>query len=253
MKPLIGITTYLVKDRELKEKRYRGLPGQDMQMSTMDYSRCIKKAGGIPVTIPVIHDDDYIEELSNILDGFLFSGGPDIYPFKYGQALKKGIGLINPERDDFEFKLLDKVLKKDKPVFGICRGFQLINVYFGGTLYQDISKTNMTDIEHVGIMIPKYEYCHDVIIDNESKLYLAFKTNKLKVNSFHHQAIDKLGEGLLKTAWSKDGIIEGFEHPDYSFIVGVQWHPEMMVEVHKEQLSVFQLFINNIKRLRKNV
>lgn len=249
MKPLIGITTYLVKDRELNEKRYRGLPGQDMLMSTMDYSRCIEKAGGIPVTIPVIDNDEYIDELANKLDGFLFAGGPDINPIKYNQAFKKGLGLINPERDDFEFKLLEKVLKKDKPIFGICRGFQLINVFFGGSLHQDIYEQKLTTLEHVGIMGPKYSYCHKVTLSDESMIFKAFNKNTIYVNSFHHQVVDKIGDGLVETTWAEDGIVEGFEHKDFSFVVGVQWHPEMMAEVHEEQLSVFQLLINKTKNI----
>lgn len=243
MKPLIGITTYFVKDSNMGTRRIRGIAGQDMNMSSLDYSTCVEKAGGIPVTIPLIDNEDYIDALSNRLDGFLFSGGPDIHPYYYGQSIKKGNGLVVLERDKFELKLLEKVLKKNKPVFGICRGLQLINIFFGGTIHQDIYQAKLTDIEHISSMIPKYCYSHKVSIYKKSKIYEAFDRVNMDVNSYHHQAINKLGRGIKETAWSEDGIIEGIENDDYNFVVAVQWHPEMMGEVHEDQLKLFKLFI----------
>lgn len=247
MKPLIGITTYYVKASEMGKNRVRGLQDQDMLMSTMDYSRCIEKAGGIPVNIPVIEDEDYIDGVVNKLDGFLFSGGPDVNPLNYNQPIKKGLGKIAPERDIFELKLLKKVLEKDKPILGICRGYQLINVYFGGTLHQDINNNNLTDLDHVGIMGPKHNICHKVALTEGSKIHKVFNKKDVMVNSYHHQAIDKIGDKLIVTGKSEDGIIEAFEHMNHKFVMGVQWHPEMMSEIHKEQLNLFKLFINNIK------
>lgn len=243
MKPLIGLTTYFVKDSFIGAKRIRGTAGQDMSMSTIDYSACIEKSGGIPVTIPLLDNEGYINDLVSKLDGFLFCGGPDIHPYYYGQSLKKGNGLVVLERDKFEFKLLERVLKKNKPVFGICRGLQLINIFFGGTIYQDIYQAKLTDIEHISNMIPKYCYSHKVSIYKKSKLFEAFDRDDIDVNSYHHQAVEKLGKGLKETAWAEDGIIEGIENDDYYFVVGVQWHPEMMSEVHEEQLKLFKMFI----------
>lgn len=251
MRPLIGITSYFVKDRELSETRYRGFKGQDMLMLTMDYGRCVHWAQGIPMVIPVIDDDIYLDNVMSKLDGIIFTGGPDISPIKYGQYLKKGVRLIVSERDDFELKLLDKSLKENIPILGICRGFQLINVYFGGTLHQDIEASNITKAEHVGMAIPKYDYCHKVSLNNESILSDIFKKKELMVNSYHHQAIDKIGEALIETAFSEDGIIEGFEHRDYPVLFGVQWHPEMMAEVYSEQLEIFKYFINSCVKNNK--
>lgn len=247
MKPLIGITTYFVKDSYLGLKRIRGTPGQDMSMSSLDYSLSINKVDGVPINIPVINDDGYIDELANGLDGFLFTGGPDLHSYYYGKSLKKGHGLIVPERDEFELKLLEKVLERNKPVLGICRGLQLVNIFLGGTVYHDIYKCTSTDLEHIPKMSPKYCYSHNVTLDMKSKLGKAFGKDKIDVNSFHHQAVDILGSGLKKTAWAEDGIIEAIEHDDYYFVVGVQWHPEMMHEVHEEQLNIFRVLVKYAK------
>ncbi|MCD5413695.1 MAG: gamma-glutamyl-gamma-aminobutyrate hydrolase family protein [Clostridiales bacterium] len=252
MRPLIGISTYYVKDREWGEGRKRGFPGQDMLMSTMDYSRCVVLAGGIPVALPVIEDNSlYMDEIISRLDGLLFTGGPDIYPIRYNQHFKKGLGLVVPERDEFELEILERAINSGLPVFGICRGFQLINTLFGGSLHQDIKEEVKTNIEHVGLMAPKFSGCHTIRIVENSFIFKAFEKEELMVNSFHHQAISKIGEGLIETAWADDGIIEGFERKD-SLVVGVQWHPEMMAEIQKEQLKIFQLFINKIKEKRRN-
>ncbi|QZY54887.1 gamma-glutamyl-gamma-aminobutyrate hydrolase family protein [Crassaminicella profunda] len=247
MKPLIGVTTYYVKASEGHKNKPRGMVDQDMLMSTMDYSRCIEKAGGVPLTIPVIDDEGYLNELIERLDGFLFTGGPDIHPLSYNQPLKLGIGRVVPERDAFELKLMKKVLQKDKPILGICRGYQLLNVYFGGTLYQDIYTEKAARIKHVGDVLPKHYPAHKVILKEKSKVFDAFGKKEILVNSFHHQAVEKIGEGLIENAWSEDGIVEGLQHKDYLFVVGVQWHPEMMAEIFEEQINIFKEFINVIK------
>jgi putative glutamine amidotransferase len=249
MKPLIGITTYYVRADELGKNRKRGLPDQDMLMSTMDYSRAIEKSGGIPITIPLINDVDYIDNIVDKCDGFLFAGGPDVSPINYGEYYQKGLGTINLARDKFEIALLDKALSKNKSILGICRGFQLINTFFEGTLYQDINNAKITDIEHVGLMGPKHGIAHKVFLNKECRIGQIFDKDEIMVNSFHHQCIKKLGKGLIECGYADNDIIEAFEHEDYSFVVGVQWHPEMMFEEHSEQLRLFELFLNSIQNL----
>lgn len=247
MKPLIGLTTYYVKAHEQGEKRVRGMIDQDMLMSTMDYSQSIQKAGGVPVAIPLIMDDEYIESIVDKMDGFLFTGGADVYPLRYKEELHKNLGGVNIKRDDFELKLLDAAIKKGKPILGICRGCQLINVYFGGSLYQDIYSDLDTSLKHVSTGLAKHALSHKITIEEDTNLMNAFKCNEIWVNSLHHQAIKNLGEGLVKVAQATDGIIEAIEHSEHDFLVGVQWHPEMMAEVHNQHLNIFKTLINKCR------
>ncbi|MGV8145681.1 MAG: gamma-glutamyl-gamma-aminobutyrate hydrolase family protein [Alkaliphilus sp.] len=243
MSSLIGITTYYLKAYEMGEKRVRGVKGQDMIMSTHDYSTSVEKAGAIPVYISVINSANYIEQIANSMDGIIFAGGEDIAPSKYGQANMKNLNTIIPQRDDFELALLAKFIEKKKPILGICRGMQLINTFLGGTLHQDIYNARLTEIEHVGIMGPQDSISHQVKLINGSLIHGAFEKEALNVNSYHHQAIDKLGKDLVVTGYSEDNIIESIEHSKYPFLIGVQWHPEMMAETYKEQLKIFRIFI----------
>ncbi|SHJ73623.1 gamma-glutamyl-gamma-aminobutyrate hydrolase family protein [Paramaledivibacter caminithermalis] len=251
MKPLIGITTYYVRAFEIGENRQRGQIDQDMLMATMDYLRAVEKVGGIPLALPVSNKEvENIKEIANRLDGFIFTGGPDINPLSYTNHVIDGVRKIVPERDEFEYKLLDEVLKNKKPILGICRGFQLINVFFAGTLYQNITAANLSNISHSGRKLPKYNPCHKVKLDEGSQLFKAFKKKKIWVNSYHHQAIEKLGRGLIPTGWSEDNIIEAFEHKEHKDLFGVQWHPEMMTEMYEEQLNIFRLFIDKVNSNR---
>ncbi|MBN4062917.1 type 1 glutamine amidotransferase [Alkaliphilus sp. AH-315-G20] len=252
MSSLIGITTYYVKAYEMGEKRVRGVKGQDMIMSTHDYSTSVEKTGSIPVYIPVINSDSYIDQIANTMDGIIFAGGEDIAPSKYGQANRKNLSTIVPQRDTFEFSLISKFIEKKKPILGICRGMQVINTFFGGTLHQDIYNAKLTEIEHVGIMAPQDSISHKVKLTRGSLTYKAFEKDTISVNSYHHQAIDEIGKDLVVTGHSEDNIIESIEHRKYPFLVGVQWHPEMMAETHKEQLKLFQLFIDTVKKAKQS-
>src|SRR6056297_218666 len=245
MRPKIGITSYFVKKEELNRPQIRGLPGQDLMVSTMDYSRSVLKAGGLPLPIPLIDEVKYINEIVKEMDGFILAGGTDVNPMNFNAPIKSSLKQINPERDRFELRLLSEILAQRKPVLGICRGFQLINVFFGGSLYQDIGENDLTIQEHFCKMLPKYSPCHPLKISTDSKLYSVMKNEELLVNSFHHQAINDLGEGLQELGSAKGGVIELIEHKDYPFLMAVQWHPEMMADKYPRQLKVFKLLIEN--------
>lgn len=249
-KPLIGCTTYYVSAFE--ESKHRFAIAQDHYTSAIDDPESIHRAGGIPVPIPLIDDDSYLDSLLDRLDGLMFIGGSDISPSFYGQPYKKGLGQINPARDKFEWKLLDKAVKRKLPIFGICRGLQLLNVYFGGTLVQDIERGYSTEINHAGYIGPKSSIAHKVKLSKEHILYRCFGKEELDVNSFHHQVIDRLGEGLEAIATAEDGIIEAIVHTQYPFLLAVQWHPEMMFQTDEEQLKLFKLFIEFAKQKQTN-
>ncbi|MFW5980317.1 MAG: gamma-glutamyl-gamma-aminobutyrate hydrolase family protein [Halanaerobiales bacterium] len=249
MKPLIGITNYYVSNGEMGEfrERTRGVTGQDMAMCTMDYLRGVQEGGGIPFGISVINNDEYIEDVVKRCDGILLSGGPDINPGVYNARPESRCGKIVQIRDEFEIKLIKKVLEYDKPLLGICRGAQLINLVYGGTLYQHIDDQQDNWYNHALTQFPRWYLAHEVELVKNTHLYNIFNKKILKTNSLHHQAIKEVGDGLKITARTKDGIVEGIEDEEKEFLLGVQWHPEMMYFKYEEQKEIFTYFIENIK------
>ncbi len=251
MKPLIGITTYYVSKGEDGDRK-RGLPGQDLSMSSTDYAESIKESGGVPVEIPVLEGEEYIEEIIEKIDGIIFSGGPDIDPNHYNESLKDFSFLnswesskIVPKRDDIELKLLDYAIEKDLPILGICRGMQLINIYHNGSLNQDFRKLERKNLNHRALNGPKWFPTHDVELKNDSKVKEIYSQDRIRVNSFHHQVIKDLGGSLKVAGISEDSMIEAIEEPDKDFLVGVQWHPEAMIEKKPKHLSLFKEFVES--------
>jgi len=251
MRPLIGVTSYYIGKGEDSE-RSRGF-GRDISVSSMDYLRSLRRVDSTPVPLPVMNDEKYISDIANKFDGFLFSGGADIDPKNYGETLKifddptvsDSIKLV-PERDEFELKLLKKAIEKNKPVLGICRGIQLINVYYDGTLKQDLRDSKNVKYNHMPSSSPKWNPIHEVRFEKNSEVRNAYNEERIQVNSFHHQIIDDVGKGLKVTARASDSTIEAIEDPNEKFVVGVQWHPEMMTEKYSKQLKIFQRFVNAI-------
>ncbi len=237
MKKII-VTQYFVKSFEFVS-RVRGIIGQDMYMISHDYTSALMKEGFLPLVLPILDDESYIEEAIKISDGLLLTGGEDVSSFIYGKPLLSSSGIISVERDKFELTLLKKALKRGIPILGICRGLQIITVFFGGTLNQNINK--LTDVKHWGERGDKTLPAHKVTIKDGSILYDLYKKNELWVNSFHNQAVEKKPENLHVSATSEDGIIEALENKDKK-ILGVQWHPEMMYESYKEHLKIFKFF-----------
>ena len=198
-----------------------------------DYIEAIEMTGA--EVVPVMHDTplDTLYPLVVSLDAMIFSGGCDVDPLHYGQAREPGCGRIDPRRDQIELALADLVLGRNIPVLGICRGIQMLNVVLGGTLKQDIPNHRVSETSDDPIW-------HDVRIDPSSRLAQIAGTDRARVNSYHHQAIDRLADGLVATAWAEDGTIEAMEMPGERFFVGLQWHPEKSLREDELSKAVFK-------------
>ncbi len=217
-----------------------------------DYFRAIEKAGGLPVIVPAISTFENLEKLCELADAILFSGGVDVDPLQYGEEPTRELGEITPERDFTEVNLCQMFYKNKKPIFGICRGIQLINVALGGTLYQDINQIPKV-LKH-SQQAPTWHGTHRVFIEEDSWLFQVFKTKEMLVNSFHHQAIKAVAPVLRVVAKASDGIVEAVESKDVNhFVVGVQWHPERMFQRNEEQFRLFEAFVEKVREFKKEV
>ena len=179
----------------------------------------------------------------NGIDGLIITGGGDIDPSHYKEEPIDKLERISMERDLTELNLLKRAEEENIKTLAICRGHQLLNIHKGGSLYQDISDAGFKDIDHAKPYEDARNHIHDIEIDKDTKLSNIIKVNKLKVNSIHHQAINKLGENLIISAKSTDGIIEGIETTNKWEAIGVQWHPEYLSE-DESSVHLFDWLIN---------
>ncbi|MBP8865399.1 MAG: gamma-glutamyl-gamma-aminobutyrate hydrolase family protein [Acetobacterium sp.] len=216
------------------------------------YPEGITAAGGIPVILSILNQNEDIEAIADRLDGFVFSGGQDVDPLHYGEALLKYSNEIYPPRDQLELQLLRAVMARDKPIFGVCRGLQLINVALGGTLYQDINKQLKRDQPIQHFQQNNYEYpVHEVNIATNSRLYEIIGTETIRVNSMHHQAIAHLSSQLIAAATSVDGLVEAVEIRDLCFGLAVQWHPEFLWRNDQNTMKVLSAFVDAARKKLK--
>lgn len=228
MRPIIGITgNYDYEADYYWLKRY--------------YVASINKAGGTAIILPPVDDEGILNHYMNICNGFLFSGGGDMDPYYWGEMPDWSLGEINPLRDSFEYKLFQKVLGSSLPILGICRGCQVLNVAMGGSLIQDIN----SKLSHQQKAPRNYTF-HAIVIEQESILAKIVKANSIRVNSFHHQAIKRLGSGLKISAAAPDGTIEAVESMNHPFVIGVQWHPECLTD--KYSYFLFKALVENSTR-----
>ncbi len=211
----------------------------DLERLPHSYVTAITRAGGLPVILPTVSDEAVAAGLIRRLDGVVFSGGPDFDPALYGEEVWNQTVSIDSVRDCSDLILARTALKSGKPVLGICRGHQLLNVALGGSLIQDIP-TQAPDslVRHGGTR-------HPIAVEKGSALYRLFGKDTLIVNSFHHQAVRRSGEGIKITARSTDGIVEAFEYPN---VLAVQFHPEKMIDDEPQWLAFFEEFVNRCQR-----
>ena len=238
-KPLIGIT--LTPRYPHPRHSKHALPYDRIAHA---YVESIQKAGGIPILLPTLLKSDEIKRLRSHLDGILLSGGGDIEITRFNGKPSKTVSDVSPDRDEMEYALVQMSLESNWPLFGICRGMQVINAVMGGTLYTDIpeqydSKTAHNLPEENGRDYP----AHEVRIIEGTRLAAIMEKKLLHVNSFHHQGVLKVAEGLVVNATASDDLIEGLEYPVQRFLIGVQWHPECL-QKSSEQRALFETFIH---------
>ena len=236
MTPIIGLTATIDDEK------------RTAILST--YAEAINNAGGLAILLPYTDDESVLTKYVEIADGFLFTGGVDVDPVIYGEQIIPECGKIEKYRDEFELKLLPLVLKAKKPSMYICRGAQVINVALGGTLYQDINSQYKTDIAHRQSE-PKTSPSHDVNVITETPLYELVGKTRMTANSFHHQAIKDVAEGLAVMAKSDDGIIEAVWGTGDTYIRAYQWHPERLSAISDDNKILFEDFINAAKKGKK--
>ena len=234
-RPLIGITP--LYDYNLTS--WWMIPG---------YPEGIMKAGGTPVIMPFSDNAEMVEELVSSLDGFIITGGPDVNPALYGEDARLQLGLLAPKRDVNEKLIYEMIRKHNKPVLGICRGHQLINVLEGGTLFQDIPSQNPTETLHSQRQ-PNYIMTHTVdVVEGTPLSNWLDGAKEFDVNSFHHQAVKDLAPCLKPMALSKgDLLVESFYHPERRFTVGVQWHPELAYKDNPLHEKIFEALVQASK------
>jgi putative glutamine amidotransferase len=194
------------------------------------YTRALEKAGALPVIVPPLHDPIALTALMGRVDGLVLTGGEDVDPSRYGATPHPKLGTTHPERDATELALVSEARARRLPTLAICRGIQLLNVALGGTLIQDIRAERPSSIEHQpgGARDAR---AHEVTVEAGSRLAAALGETRVRANSSHHQALDRVAPGLRVTARAPDGIIEGVEWAeDDWWALGVQWHPEELVE-----------------------
>lgn len=229
MIPVIGISAEVDNEKDIKLKN--------------TYVHAIEASGGLPMVLPYTEDEKTVELFAELCDGFLFTGGNDVSPARYGEKQKDVCGQIQYFRDAYEFNLFRHVMKVTKPVLAICRGAQLVNVALGGTLYQDIPSEKPSDITHRQGDFGSSPI-HSVKLVANTPLSLLIDQEKMQVNSLHHQAIKTLGKGLEIMAVAGDGIVEAVYMPRGQYFQAYQWHPERMFDTDAQSRLIFEEFIN---------
>jgi len=239
-RPLIAVSTSEIRRSQPVAPTPQGEPPQHEMALGLKYLRAIEAAGGLPVVVPPLHVS-CVEALLSRVAGVCLSGGPDLDPESYGECRHALTGPIESELDVFELELARAADARGLPVFAICRGMQVLNVARGGTLHQHLPDFVGDGIAHRQ-QEPGRQTTHWVTLEASSKVCQIVKRSRTKVNSFHHQAIARLGGGLTATGWASDGTVESLEAADRGFLLGVQWHAECLVD-RACQAALFRDFV----------
>lgn len=249
-KPIIGITCSLEEKEDRKRKFLLKYPFDYLKRQ---YSLAVEKAGGVPVLLPNLRDLSLIDDIFKLVHGLIISGGYDVHPKYYRERNVHKSVKLTPQRDRFELTLVKKAKARKIPILGICRGHQLINVAFGGTLFQDLNLREKTSDHATGKTLD-YKKRHKVRIKEGSKLYSILGQKEIEVNTSHHQIIKDIAPGFVATAWSmEDEVIEGLESLKDRYLLAVQWHPEVDFKEKNSKLlfqSLIRSAINKMKDKR---
>lgn len=235
MKPIIGLTASMEID------------GMEYKMNLRNV-RAIEKAGGIPVILPYYSDYREIAALLDKLDGLYLPGGYDIDPSLFQEGPNPNLGTIIPERDRLEKEIIPYFLEKGKPVLGVCRGCQILNVVTGGTMYRDLDSQYPKPLIQHTQKAAFHHRSHAVKITPSSLLEKLVQASEIKVNSYHHRANRSLGKDFMISAVAGDGVMEAFESKMHRFVLGIQWHPEGMIHLENDpSLAIYKGFIEACK------
>ncbi|MHB8243082.1 MAG: gamma-glutamyl-gamma-aminobutyrate hydrolase family protein [Solirubrobacteraceae bacterium] len=237
---MIGVTVSEIRAKEEAQRVPHGEPTQTEMTLGLAYMRAVERAGGLPVALAPLGTDS-VEQLLDHLAGLLITGGPDLDPSCYGAERHSELGPTDSGVDAFEIALCKHGDARAMPMLGICRGAQVLNVSRQGTLHQHVPDVYGTVLQHRQSE-PGDQSTHEVRLASDSRLAEIVGAGPLPVNSFHHQAIERLGTGLRPVAWSQDELIEAVEDVDGRYVLGVQWHAETLVE-RPEQLALFERLV----------
>jgi putative glutamine amidotransferase len=212
------------------------------------YVWAVERAGGVPILLPVTRERDVISRYLGVVDGLLLSGGADLDPACYGAEPHPCLGEVDADRDATELPLIADALVQDVPIFAICRGIQALNVALGGTLYQDLHSERPSEIVHTqkDLGLARDRFSHSIHVEPGSRLHAIVDTEEMLCNSFHHQAIQELGAGLVVTATAPDGVIEAVESPAHRYVLAVQFHPEETAPHDPRSHALFESFIRGL-------
>ncbi len=208
-----------------------------------NYTRSVAAAGGLPLILPIAAEPDLLADLVGTLDGLLLTGGEDVHPSFYGEAVQEKCGTIDESRDRFELGLTRAALEKGLPILAICRGMQVLNVACGGTLHQDLAYRPATAPHHTGVKEDRARRIHPVRILPGTRLREILGLEEAPVTSTHHQVIREMAPGFRAAAVAPDGVLEGMERAEDPFALAVQWHPERLALADAAQLSLFRALV----------
>ncbi|MDD7401472.1 MAG: gamma-glutamyl-gamma-aminobutyrate hydrolase family protein [Eubacteriales bacterium] len=236
----IAVPTYVYETTN-----YLGESSYPLLRISQDYPRSLAAAGASPFMIAQNLDSDLLAYQMSLMDALVIPGGDDLDPSYYHEE-PNYTAEFKPLRDTFEWQLLDIAVQQGKPILGICRGLQILNVYFGGSLYQDIKAQGASQVKHCQDNAIRYPW-HSVDIVPASHVHQALGVTETRVNSLHHQAVKDLAPGFAITARAKDGVVEAIESTSGPLRWGIQWHPEMLSLQSPEGQAIFNHFLDQVK------